>query len=100
MQIDLNKSSDFTLANVAKLITSGDDTSDTQLRVTTKGIAYLSKTVGAQSINDLAFRLETWSAGSDYVGMAASQDTKWVERVYNALKKNWPNPTTTYIDVF
>ena len=100
MTIDLNDPLKFTVDNVRKLIASGNDRSHSQLRVSETGIAYLSDTVGGDQIDDLAFRLETFSAGRDYVGEAASRDEEWVERVYKALKDNWPNPTSTYIDLF
>ncbi|MCF5837862.1 hypothetical protein [Aeromonas veronii] len=100
MQIDLNNPLDFTIQNVAALIASKDDSVHRQLRVTNAGIAYLSDIVGNQNITGLAFRLETWCAGNNYVGIAASQDNDWVSRIYNVLELNWPNPTDTYIDIF
>ena len=50
------------------------------------------------NIEDLAFRFETWTAGNAYVGPDAAKDDKWVEKVYNDLKENWPNPKSAYID--
>jgi len=100
MTIDLNDPVDFTVDNVRKLIASGSDRSHTQIRVSKDGIAYLSNTVGADQTDDLAFRLETFSVESDYVGEKASKDDAWVERVYKALKNNWPEPTSTYIDLY
>ncbi len=100
MTIDLNDPLDFTVDSVRKLIASGDDSSNSQLRVSKVGIASLSNIVGADQNDDLAFRLETWIAGNDYVGEAASQDEEWVDRVHDVLKDNWPNPTSTCIDLF
>jgi hypothetical protein len=100
MQMDLNDPNDFTVANTGKLLASKDDSKHRQLRVTKNGIAYLSDDTGPENVEDLAFRLETWLAGNDYVGIRASQDQAWVKRIYDALKKNWPNPTDKYIDVF
>ncbi len=48
----------------------------------------------------LCFRLETWSAGNGYVGSDAANDNEWIDRVYKVLQENWPNPKSTYIDVF
>jgi hypothetical protein len=56
--------------------------------------------VGAEDIDNLCFRLETWSAGNRYVGPDAANDDDWVDRVYKVLQENWPNPKTSYIDVF
>ena len=100
MQIDLNNPAEFTLENVRKLLASGDDTTDTQLRVSRDGIAYLSKKVAADDIDALAFRLETWDAGNGYVGPKAAADDSFVTRIFNVLGKNWPNPSLSYIDLF
>ena len=98
MEINLNDPEDFTKEKVRELIRSGDDSTHTQLRVTKNGIAFLSKVVGGEDIEDLAFRLETMLRGNSYVGDDAAKDDKWVEDVYNKLKENWPNPKSTYID--
>ena len=100
MQIDLNNATEFTIDNVAKLIASKDDSEDRQLRVTKQGIAYLSDTVAAVEKEDLATRFETWDAGNSYSGEAAAKDLDHVTRTYNALKKNWPKPTSTSIDMY
>ncbi len=100
MKINLNDPQQFTFENVRKLIASKDDSQHRQLRVTKDGIAYLSDTIGNKDIDDLSFRLETWIAGNDYVGEAASDDDKWVEKIYKCLKANWPNPKSTFIDIF
>lgn len=99
MQIDLNKN-ELTLSNVAKLIASKDDSKNRQIRVTKSGIVFLSDIVGGQNTEDLLFRFETFSWGTDYVGVNAAKDAKWVERIYNALKTNWPNPTNDYLDYY
>jgi len=100
MKIDLNNPKEFTLENVRKLIASEDDKKHRQLRVTNSGEAFISDVVGSVNISDLAFRLETWCQGNDYCGKKASEDDKWVERVYRCLKDNWPNPSSSYIDVY
>ncbi len=100
MQINLNDLSQFTEDNVKKLLGSGDDNTHTQLRVTKTGIAYLSKVIGAEEIDNLAFRLESWVAGNEYVGPKAAADSKWVQRIFECLRKNWPNPSDTHIDRF
>ena len=97
MSINLNN---FTIDDVRQLIASASDETNVQIRVTKGGVAFISKTVGGDDTDDLAFRFETFSAGSDHVGEAAAQDNDWVERIYDALKKNWPNPTADYIDEF
>jgi hypothetical protein len=98
MEIDLSNANDLTLESVKCLVASGTDDTDTQLRVTSNGVVFLSKTVGNIDIDGLAFRLETWIAGNGYVGKAAAEDLEWVEKIYECVKNNWPNPNSTYID--
>jgi len=100
MTIDLNDPADFTVENLRCLIASGVDSSNSQLCVSKAGIASLINTVGFDEPDNLAFRIETWIAGNDYVGEAASQNDDWVGRLYKALENNWPNPTSTIIDLF
>ena len=56
--------------------------------------------VGGVDIGGLLFRLETWAAGSGYVGPGAAQDEQWVTQVFNALQSNWPKPRDAYIDLY
>ena len=100
MAIDLDNPLEFTVDNVRRLIASGDDSSNSQLRVSKAGIASLVNTVGAVQPGNLAFHIETWIAGRGYVGEKASQDEKWIGQLYEALKDNWPNPTAECIDLF
>ncbi|MFJ7885136.1 hypothetical protein ACIQYF_16930 [Pseudomonas sp. NPDC096917] len=101
MQIDLQNPESLTLSAVSQLLASASDDVHTQLRVTKQGIAYISSgVVGGVDIDGLLFRLETWAAGSGYVGNVAASDEVWVMQILNALKENWPNPPFDYIDVY
>ena len=101
MQIDLNNPEGFTLGAVRQLLASASDDVHTQLRVTKTGIAYISSgVVGGVDIDGLLFRLETWAAGSGYVGKVAASDEVWVMQIFNALKDTWPSPSFDYIDVY
>ena len=101
VQIDLNNPEDLNLAAVRELLASASDDEHTQLRVTRKGIAYISSgTVGGVDIDGLLFRLETWAKGSGYVGIVAASDEVWVMQIFNALKQNWPTPSSDYIDIY
>ncbi|WP_457406925.1 hypothetical protein [Pseudomonas sp. TE24901] len=102
MQIDLNNPENLTLATVRQLIASASDDEHAQLRVTKAGIAYLSsgRAVGGVEIEGLLFRLETWAKGSGYVGKVAASDEVWVTQIFNALKQNWPKPSSDYIDIY
>ncbi|MBL4898630.1 MAG: hypothetical protein JKX76_03160 [Colwellia sp.] len=100
MIINLNNPSEITIDNVRRLIASGDPSKHAQIRVKKNGELYLSLIVGGDDTNDLAFRLETFSAHSDNVGKDAAKCKKWVQRIYNAITKNWPIPTDEYIELF
>jgi hypothetical protein len=98
MKIDLNSS--YTTADVAAMLGSKDNTRNRQVRVTTAGIAELSDDVGNQNLGGIAFRMETFSAGNGWTGAEAAADPDVVSRVEKVLRSNWPNPTTSYIDLF
>jgi len=98
VSIDLKDPTQLTYENVAKLICSVKDDRHWQLRVTKNGIAYLSDVVGADDIENLSFRMETWCTGNSYVGLQAAKDEAWVKRVLKDLQENWPKPKSTYID--
>ena len=98
MQIDLSNPSALTIEAVRQLIASKDDSQNRQLRVTKSGIAYLSDEVGADNIQNLAFRFETWISGNGYCGHQAASNNDWVREVFDDLSANWPNPKSEYID--
>jgi hypothetical protein len=100
MRINLNDPNDFTLENVKKLIASKDDSKHRQIRVSTDGYAYVSDDYGNLNLDGVVFRLETFNAHNDYLGEQAAEDKTWVQRVYNVLRQNWPNPIIAYSDDF
>jgi len=48
----------------------------------------------------IKFRLETLMEGNGYVGIDASQDDSWINRLYKALITNWEKDSQGYIDNF
>ena len=98
MRLNLNE--EYATADVARLISSKDDTRKRQLRVTKDGFAYLSDTIGARDIDGLAFRMETWGAGNGYTGEQAAKDPMFISRVEKVLRDNWPKASMSYIDFF
>ena len=96
--IDLKDPTQLTYENVSKLIGSVTDDQHWQLRVTKEGIASLSDVVGADDIQNLSFRMETWCTGNGYVGAQAANDEAWVKKVLKDLQENWPKPKSSYID--
>ncbi|MNJ72452.1 hypothetical protein D3C77_691020 [compost metagenome] len=82
------------------LLAAGSNAVHNQLRVNRGGIGWLSQVVGGRELEGLAFRLETWAAGSGCVGEQAAADERWVLQVFNVLKRNWPTPSSDYIDLY
>lgn len=97
MNIDINNG-ELTLENVKRLIASKDDSKARQIRVTVKGIVFLSDDVGAQNLEGILFRLPTYGADNKYVGKVAADDASHVASIYDVLRNNWPNPISQYID--
>lgn len=83
-----------------EFIKNGDDRYDNQIRVTKNGDIFLSRTVGADNIEGLRFRLETFDARNGYVGLAAATDNKYIDELYSGLQNAWKSGRTGYIDFF
>ncbi len=80
----------MTLEQFKEIIASGNDEYRNQIRVSTSGDVYLSQgIVGAENLDGVAFRLETFEAGEDLVGEKASKDEEDMTLMYNAIKENW-----------
>ena len=91
----------FTIEEFRELIANGDDSHHNQIRVTKSGEVFLSQDVtGAQNIEDIAFRFETFNRHNGYIGEEASKDDD-VILMYNALIKNWGKGSPrTYLDTW
>lgn len=101
MSIDLTDPQSFTHDAVRQMIAGANDNVHNQLRVTRDGKAWLSTdAVGGRDVDGLRFRLETWAAGSGCVGPVAASDAVWVTQIFNALRDNWANPRSDYVDVY
>lgn len=98
MEIDLSVPGALTMDAVRRLIASKDDSQDRQLRVTTSGKVFISDEIGNINLSGILFRLETWIQGNGYCGVDAAKDDKWVEIVLEDLDRNWPNPSSSFID--
>lgn len=96
--IDLHDEKQLTAKRVARMLGSRDDFRHRQLRVSRHGIAYISDQVAMDNIDGLAFRFETWTEGTGYVGAAAAQDEAWVDQVLRDLISNWPKPKASLIN--
>lgn len=92
----------LTLEELKQIIANGDDTHDNQIRCTKEGMVFLSEDiVGADDIDNIAFRFETFDAGNDYVGHNAANDEKFMARIYKAIIDYRDSGCKrTYIDIF
>lgn len=92
MALDLK--TDWTDADLAKLIGSVVDDRDWRLEVSPDGIADLAdKTAnptGADYDAGLHCYFETWMSGTDFVGPSAAGDKQLVGKLANALRNNYP----------
>lgn len=92
MSLDLK--TEWTDADLAKLIGSVTDDRDWRLEVSAAGVADLSdKTAnptGADYDQTLHCYFETWTAGTDFVGPSAAGDRTLVGKLATALRANYP----------
>lgn len=101
MQLDLTLPDEPKLASVRQLLAHGNNASHCQLRVSDAGLAWLSiSAIGGQALDGVRFRFETWSAGSGCVGPEAAADEAWVAKIQAALRRNWPDPCSDYLDIY
>lgn len=97
--MNLNNPGSVTVATVAQLLASKDDSQHRQLRVMINGDVILSDDVGNRNLAGVRFRFETWNIGNGYVGPKAANDPKWVQRVHDDLQRHWHDGSTGYIDL-
>ena len=90
----------MTINDLRELIASGDDSHNNQIRVTDNGEVFLSQDiVDSNGLEDIAFRFETFSKNSKYVGAEAAHDDVFLSRIFSVLKFNWMhNCPNSYID--
>jgi hypothetical protein len=92
MAVDLKK--DWTDADIAALIGSVTDDRDWRLEVSAEGVADLAdKTANPTGVDYdgiLHCFLETWMAGTDFVGPSAAGDKTLVAKIAKALRENYP----------
>jgi hypothetical protein len=66
--VDLAQPGALMLDSVREQLASATEDTHAQRRVTKHGIAFSTTAVDHTNIDDLALRLDTWSARSDHVG--------------------------------
>jgi hypothetical protein len=104
MPLDLK--TDWTDADLAKLIGSVEDDRDWRLEVDAKGVADLADKTANPTGDDydetLHCYFETWMQGTDFVGPSAAGDKTLVGKIAKALRENYPTlkgPKFVYIEL-
>jgi hypothetical protein len=104
MTLDLK--SEWTDADLAKLIGSVTDDRDWRLEVGADGIAALADKTAhptdAAYDDALHCFLETWMQGTDFVGPSAAGDKDLVGKIAKALRENFPTlkgPKFVYVSL-
>ena len=100
MEINLNNPEEFTLEKFIRLVENSDFSFSRQFRVTQEGILYLSTVVGNLQIENLLYRLETCENSESGFSYSDKYDKNIIDRWFNAIKKNFPEPESDYIDNF
>lgn len=92
MAVDLK--SEWTDADLARLMASVEDDRDWRLEVNAKGVAQLAdKTAnptGPEYDETLHCFFETWMQGGDFVGASAAADKTLVGKIAKAMRENYP----------
>jgi hypothetical protein len=92
MSLDLK--TEWTDADLAKLLASQSDDRDWRLEVDVAGVATLAdksaNPTGPDYDETLHCFLETWMAGTDFVGPGAASDKTLVGKIAKALRDNYP----------
>lgn len=89
----------FTMEQFRHMLSNADDRQHNQLRVDNDGEVYYSyKHVGAQEIDVVRFRYETFNAFNGYVGPKAASDKNYVAEEYEDLVYGWQHGAKGYYD--
>jgi hypothetical protein len=93
-QMPLDLKTEWTDADLAKLIGSVEDDRDWRLEVNAQGSADLADKTANPTGDDydetLHCYFETWMQGTDFVGPSAAGDKTLVGKIAKALRENYP----------
>ena len=89
----------LTLEDLQRLIALGDDSHANQIRINYAREIYLSPLVGAQQLDGICGRFETFDAGNGYVGLEAAANMKYINRLYRAIQR-WREHPRSYVDIW
>lgn len=77
------------IEDIREMIYNGDDTQSNQIRVTDTGEVFLSTIVGFEGLENIRFRMGTFSGGYGYVGPEAANDENHIKTIYDKILKYW-----------
>lgn len=82
------------------MLANANDCIAHQLRVDWSGDVYISTIMGAEEIDDVKFRWESWDPGNGYAGPCAASDYEYVRQSVASLKKCWEDDIRGYCDYY
>lgn len=82
------------------MLANANDRIPHQLRVDWSGEVYISTITGAEDIDGVKFRWESWDPGNGYVGPRAASDQKYVKQSVEQIKKCWEDGIRGYCDYY
>lgn len=82
------------------MLSNANDCISHQLRVDWSGDVYISTITGAEEIDDVKFRWESWDPGNEYAGPFAASDHEYVKQSVDSLKKCWEDGVRGYCDYY
>ena len=91
---------DITESIYKDMIANANDCMSHQLRVGWSGDVYISTITGAEEIEDVKFRWESWDAGNGYTGPRAASDHEYIKQSVKSLKQCWEDGVRGYCDYY
>lgn len=82
------------------MLANANDCISHQLRVDWSGDVYISTITGAEEIDGVKFRWESWDPGNGYAGPCAASDHEYVKQSVASLKKCWEEGVRGYCDYY
>lgn len=82
------------------MLANANDCISHQLRVDWSGDVYISTVTGAEELDGVKFRWESWDPGNGYVGPRAASDHEYVKQSVASLKKCWEDGVRGYCDYY
>jgi len=82
------------------MLANANDCISHQLRVDWSGDVYISTITGAEEIDGVKFRWESWDPGNGYAGPRAASDHEYVKQSVASLKKCWEDGVRGYCDYY